>query len=297
MSDIFSYCHYHNCHLLYYWQSVASSVTIYNWQLYALCELFNWEYTADVQYKKRAQRLVWKNRLTCLTLYIIVMYSCHQSCLPFIFGIVGSGSVPLKYGQKEVMLSYAFQNCICAWDPSNPWKTLLALILKWRHLRCIIYSLMRPPAHIQSSLTLRSAKSKCHFRLPSPGHQEVFSDLLCQSVDACQPLFRSLPRFDGWTLRRFVLHSEHTHIVFVPETFALPDRRPREHGYDPHGNVTHGEIRPDRTMMWDNVTWNALPSLCYLFSSEKSFQMSVLKDNVYTIRIKQSWNSRLCWHT
>lgn len=57
---------------------------------------------------------LWKNRLTCLTLYIIVMYSCHQSCLPFIFGIVGSGSVPLKYGQKEVMLSYAFQNCICA---------------------------------------------------------------------------------------------------------------------------------------------------------------------------------------
>lgn len=94
--------------------------------------------------------------------------------------------------------------------------------------------------------------------LPSPGRQEVCSDLLCQSVDACQPLFRSLPQFDGWTLRGLVLHSEHTHIVFVPETFPLPDRRPRELGYDPHGNVTHGEIRADRMMMWDNVTRNAL---------------------------------------
>lgn len=94
--------------------------------------------------------------------------------------------------------------------------------------------------------------------LPSPGHQGVCSDLLWQPVDACQPLFRSVPWFDGWTLRQVVLHSEHTHIVFVPETFPLPDRKPREPGYDPHGNVTHGDIRPDRTMMWDNVTWNAL---------------------------------------
>lgn len=85
--------------------------------------------------------------------------------------------------------------------------------------------------------------------MPSPGRQEVCTDLLCQSVDACQPLFRSLPLLDGWTLRRVVFHSEHTRIVFVPETFPLPDRRPRELGYDPHGNVTHGEIKPDRMMM------------------------------------------------
>lgn len=70
--------------------------------------------------------------------------------------------------------------------------------------------------------------------------------------------FRSLPRFDGWTLRQLVLHSEHTRIVFAPETFPLPDRRPRELGYDPHGNVTHREIRLDGTMMSDNVTWTAL---------------------------------------
>ncbi|CAB1441812.1 unnamed protein product [Pleuronectes platessa] len=72
------------------------------------------------------------------------------------------------------------------------------------------------------------------------GRQEVRPDSLRQSVDACQPPSRSVSRFDGWTLRLGVaLHSEHTRIVFVPETFPLPDRGPRELGYEPHGSVTH----------------------------------------------------------
>lgn len=44
-----------------------------------------------------------------------------------------------------------------------PWQTSLAPILKWCHLRFLIYSRVWPCAHIQSSLTPRTAKSKCHF--------------------------------------------------------------------------------------------------------------------------------------
>lgn len=45
----------------------------------------------------------------------------------------------------------------------NPRQTSPVLILKWCRLRFLIYSLVWPCAHTQSSMTLQSAKSKCHF--------------------------------------------------------------------------------------------------------------------------------------
>lgn len=122
-----------------------------------------------------------------------------------------------------------------------------SFIVEWCHLRFHIYILCERN-HPKLNVTF----------LPSPGRREVGSDSLSGRWMLANRCFRSLPRFDGWTLRQLVLHSEHTRIVFAPETFPLPDRRPRELGYDPHGNVTHREIRLDGTMMWDNVTWTAL---------------------------------------
>ena len=179
--------------------------------------------------------------------------------LDFIYNIFFSSclTVWLKDAQSEATSSSAFINLCCVFTETQIilWQTSLVLVLTC-HLRFLILCLAWPCVHIQSSLTPQSNPNVTF--LPSLGRQEVRSDLLCQSVNACQPLFRSLAWFDGWTLRRLFLHSEHTRIVFVPETFPLPDRRPRELGYDPHGNVTHGEIRPDRMMMLDIVTWNAL---------------------------------------
>lgn len=68
--------------------------------------------------------------------------------------------------------------------------------------------------------------------------------------------FQSLSRPDGRTLRRVALHSGHTHIVFGQETFPLPDREPRELSFDPHGNVTHVEIRPQR--WWYEIMWHGM---------------------------------------
>lgn len=73
------------------------------------------------------------------------IYSCEQAHDYLLFvGIC----VNTERGQPETLLIL--------------WQTSLALIPKWCHLRLLIYSLMRPHAHIRSSLTLWSAGSKCH---------------------------------------------------------------------------------------------------------------------------------------
>lgn len=112
----------------------------------------------------------------------------------------------------------------------------------------IPFSSVWPCAHTQSSMT------KCHFSCYLQDIRKGSFDLLCQPMNVCQPLCPSLPLFDSWTMRQVVPHSEHTRIVFMPETFPLPDRRRhQELGYGPHGNVTQTEIR-----WWCEITRHGL---------------------------------------
>lgn len=53
------------------------------------------------------------------------------------------------------------------------------------------------------------------------------------------------------------LYSAHTHIIFVLETFPLPDRRLRELGYDSQETVTHSESRPDKMIIQNNESWDS----------------------------------------
>lgn len=162
-------------------------------------------------------------------------------------------------GQTDVGASqFAIWESICSHIHLLTTLTLWAVILS--HLR------WKPCAHIRSRLTLRSAKSKCHFNAVSWTSGALLWFAL--AAHGCLPTAVSdrIPRFDGWTLRRLVLHSEHTHIVFVPATFPLPDRRPGVLHYDPHGNMTQADITADRTRTWGKCDWMHLflGSVCFL---------------------------------
>lgn len=88
----------------------------------------------------------------------------------------------------------------------------------------------------------------------SAGCQPLRPDFLGRPLNICQPPVQSIALFDVLTMGWVVLHAEHTHIVFVPETLPLPDRRrPGEPGCWPRGDATHGAIQQIRS--WCVKTW------------------------------------------